>query len=573
MSAVAEPETPREAIQRVFEDFEWFCENCLKVPDRRTLRPVPLILKPAQRRLAKHLIQCLNDGTPIRVIILKARRHGMSTLVQAFFFWQCATRSYQHSLTIAHDQMTTRYLHGITERYYRHMPRWCRPMKDSSARGSLLEFRNPAKREDVKDKEPGLESSMQTTSLENAGAGFGILWLHLSEVARDPWCTERGSEALTTALQTVPHEPNTAVIIESTAQGVGNNFHEMWLQAEANKSDYLAFFAPWWEEPTYIARVPADFERTKEEGELAELAARSGSVLTDAQLQWRRLTIANECRGKLDQFHQEYPSTPREAFLTSGRPFFDLESVEHHARLADINPPLAVGDVITRYSYGVPYVHFERNRYGSLQLWEEPVEDEQYLIFSDCAAGTDEGGDYQAAYVLPRSRMVIVGAWHGLVDRDLFADNLLRLGYLYNKALIAVEVTGGWGASVITSLKKDSYPNLYRSRPDGKHRRRDRSQRYGWETTQASRAEMLDALEQALREDDLVCNDRQLLAECYTFTYGAGGKPQAQVGCHDDRVMAAAGAVYLWLHEPRRHLRQDPDLVRPWQPLSSAAGY
>jgi hypothetical protein len=495
----------------------------------------------------------------------------MSTIVQAFFFWQCATRSYQHSLTIAHDQMTTRYLHGITERYYRHMPRWCRPMKDSSTRGALLEFRNPTKREDVRDKNPGLESSMQTTSLENAGAGFGILWLHLSEVARDPWCSEKGSEALTTALQTVPQESNTAVIIESTAQGVGNNFHQMWLDAEARKSDYTAFFAPWWEEPTYVSRVPSDFERTSEEAELADLALISGATLTDSQLQWRRLTIANECRGKLDQFHQEYPSTPREAFLTSGRPFFDLESVEHHAKQADAATPTEIGDVVTRVKDGVPHAMFERNRYGCLRIWSEPDPDETYLIFSDCAAGTDEGGDYQAAYVMPRSRMEIAAAWHGLVDRDLFADNLCRLGYLYNRALIAVEVTGGWGASVITSLKKDGYPNIYRSRPAGHARRRDKKQRYGWETTQASRAEMLDALEQALREDDIVCNDRQLLAECYTFTYGTGGKPQAQAGCHDDRVMAAAGASYLWLHEPGRHRQRIRE--RPWTPVSLSAGY
>jgi hypothetical protein len=123
------------------------------------------------------------------VIILKARRHGMSTIVQAFFFWRCSTRPHQHSLTIAHDQTTTGYLHGITERYYRYMPRWCRPMKDSSHRGAVLEFH--AKRI-VKPPRPesGLESSMRTTSLENAGAGSHPL-LHLSEIGRQPWTQTR----------------------------------------------------------------------------------------------------------------------------------------------------------------------------------------------------------------------------------------------------------------------------------------------------------------------------------------------------------------------------------------------
>ena len=174
--------------------------------------------------------------------------------MQAFFFWQCSTRPWQHSLTIAHDTTTTKILHKMTERYYRRLPRFCKPKVDTATRGQMLEFQNPTKRDDVLDVDPGLESSMQTTSLENAGAGAGILWLHLSEVARAPWQTDGGQEAMTTALQTVPHEPNTAVIKEATAQGAGNSFHMDWLQAENGESDYLAFFAPWWEEPTYVSR-------------------------------------------------------------------------------------------------------------------------------------------------------------------------------------------------------------------------------------------------------------------------------------------------------------------------------
>lgn len=576
---IAEPETVDEVLDALLNDFEWFCANCIKVQDKNTLKPVPLIMKPAQRRLARILVDGLNAGDPLRVIILKARRHGMSTIVQAFFFWRCSTRPHQHSLTIAHDTTTTRYLHGITERFYRYMPRWARPMKDTATRGSMLEFQNPSKKDALRDAEPGLESSMQTTSLENAGAGFGILYLHLSEVARDPWCSERGSEALTTALQTVPLDSGTAVIMESTAQGVGNNFHEMWLAAEAtgsDSSDYIPFFAPWWEEPTYVAKVPVDFERTQEEETLADIARSSPWApweLSDEQIQWRRLCIANECRGKIDQFHQEYPSTPREAFLTSGRPYFDPEAVERHRIHADMTKPKHVGDVITRMVDGsAPQAVFEPNRYGDCRIWEEPEPGVDYLIFADCAAGTNDDGDYQSGYVMRRDEMVIVAAWHGLVDRDIFADNLCRLGWIYNTALIAVEVTAGWGASVITSLRKDSYPNIYRRRGAGDKRDRKRMQNYGWETTQKTRAEMLDALAMALREDDIVCNDPQLLEECRTFTY-KNGKPQAQEGCHDDRVMSAAGAVYLWLYERKAPPLRDSERVQPWRPLSSIGGY
>ena len=59
-----------------------YCANCLKVQDKKTLRPVPLVLKPAQQRLARIMLSKLLAGEPIRVVVLKARRHGMSTLIK-----------------------------------------------------------------------------------------------------------------------------------------------------------------------------------------------------------------------------------------------------------------------------------------------------------------------------------------------------------------------------------------------------------------------------------------------------------------------------------------------------------
>jgi hypothetical protein len=377
----------------------------------------------------------------------------------------------------------------------------------------------------------------------------------------------------------VPREPNTAVFKESTAQGAGNSFHQDWLDAENGDSDYLAFFAPWWEEPTYTDEPPPDFERTPEEDETALIALTSPHCpmeLTDGQLWWRRLQIKNELQGKIDQFNEEYPATPRLAFLTSGRPFFNPEAVERHSQWAAQTKPLHVGDVLTRVRRdGSHTAKFEENRYGSLRIWEEPLPGKDYLIFADCAAGTGEDGDYQAAYVVRRDEMIICAAFHALIDRDLLADALYRLGFLYNTALIAIEVTGGWGTSVITSLRvrEKAYPNIYRRRPHGDRRSRQKQEAYGWETTAKTRADMLDALEQALREDDLVANDPRLLEECRTFTYHTSGKPQAQQGCHDDRVIAAAGAVFLYLHERRPVIQNDPSLVGKWEPRSAIAGY
>ena len=168
--------------------------------------------------------------------------------------------------------------------------------------------------------------------------------------------------------------------------------------------------------------------------------------------------------------------------------------------------------------------------------------------------------------------MEIVAAWHGMVDRDLFADNLCRLGYIYNTALIAVEVTGGWGASVITSLRKDNYPNLYRRRPCGDRKSRKRGMSYGWETTQKTRAEMLDSLEQALRDDDWSATTRCSWRSAAPSSTTTGSRRPSRARTTTG-YQAAAGSDYLFLHEPGRGMpRRDPE-SRPWKPLTLTAGY
>jgi hypothetical protein len=88
-------------------------------------------------------------------------------------FWVCATRERRKSFTISHDDETTRYLHMMSETFYDNLPAWCRPKRGVSQRGMALEFANPTKDAEKKQKDPGLQSWLRTVSLKNAGAGQG----------------------------------------------------------------------------------------------------------------------------------------------------------------------------------------------------------------------------------------------------------------------------------------------------------------------------------------------------------------------------------------------------------------
>lgn len=558
---------PLEVVRRLATDFELYCRTVLLVEDKQTGTPVPFVWKPVQRRLAEAILERWSRGAPVRIVVLKARREGVSTLVQAFLFWVTTTRENRRAFTVAHDEDTTKYLHGMAERYYEQMPPPIRPMRRESRKGQVLEFANKSRDPDQQRLNPGLNSSLATVSQKNAGAGKGATLLHLSEVAL--WPKESAKKTLDTMLQIVPRAGMTAVIFESTARGIGNEFHRRWRMAEQGLSDYEAFFIPWFDEPTNRVTPPAGFEvidynhpTYENEADLVERYS-----LDEAQLFWRRLTIENECGGDLETFHQEYPATPEEAFLSTGRPYFNQQALRRHVRAALDTEVWRRGKLYEEKRDGVPWVLFAPDRRGELQIWEAPQEHEDYLISCDASEGSE--GDFQAVYVFPRSKLEIVAAWHGRVDRDQLGDVLYRLGRLYNTAKVAVEITGGWGLVPLHHLKMRGYTRLY-YRPTVGKRREKRRDAVGWDTTVQTRPLALDALGKALRQDAIKVNDRHLLEECATFVYGDDGKPGAEVGCHDDRVLAASLGVYLWTTEPRRHW-DETQPVR--QPLSAVSGY
>lgn len=72
---------------RVRYDFEYWCVLATKVKDKRTHRMVPFVLNRGQSYLLKILEDQRLAGKPVRVILLKARQWGGSTLVQYYMAW------------------------------------------------------------------------------------------------------------------------------------------------------------------------------------------------------------------------------------------------------------------------------------------------------------------------------------------------------------------------------------------------------------------------------------------------------------------------------------------------------
>lgn len=260
-------------------------------------RPVLFELNTAQMYIHKRLQDQLSLTGKVRAIILKGRQQGCSTYIQARYFHKVITTRGKKAFILTHETEATKNLFSMTKRYYDHLPEGLCPKADSSS-VKQLHFSQ-------------FDSGYSVGTAGNKGAGRSqtIQLFHGSEVAF--W--DNTDEHATGVLQAVADEAGTEIILESTANGIGNYFHQMWVAAMTGQSEYQAIFIPWYWQSEYTRKTPG-FKLNDEEDELLELY--KGDGLTIPHLEWRRVKIdsAGDREIAAGQFKQEYPMTAEEAF-------------------------------------------------------------------------------------------------------------------------------------------------------------------------------------------------------------------------------------------------------------------
>ncbi len=128
------------------------------------------------------------------------------------------------------------------------------------------------------------------------------------------------------------------------------------------------------------------------------------------------------------------------------------------------------------------------------------------------------------------------------------ADEICKLGIFYNEALVGVEVNG-MGISTCRFLQEVGYPTLYYRQNFDKvaHQYVDK---VGWKTDRTSRPVLIGGVAKFITNREGEIPSRDLISELLTFMKNAQGKPEAQPGCFDDRVMAFGIALQMHDSEP-----------------------
>lgn len=489
----------------------------------------------AQKIVLEEIQSKVASKRPIRLITLKARQIGVSTITQAFMYVMSFAFPRSVGLTIANEADNSQHLLSMSDLYWETDPFKSLYRTKYQAKNTLMWHETL--------------SSMRTTTAGNKEAGRSktVRFLHASEVAfwDDP------EKVMTGLLQSVPERPMTMIALESTANGVGNYFYNTWQSAMVGDNSFTPLFFPWWSHYEYRASYiglpvydlsPLDAE---ERALLAlwknglQVASRTFSIKPsefDDALAWRRHQIKDYCQGDINKFHQEYPSTPEEAFIATGTNVFPLQKLTECFK----PEPGRKGRLFRKGNR----VEFQPDITGPLTIYRYPSPDTDfgmYVIGGDATATLH--GDHAALEVFNRRTLEQSAEWRGRIDPASLAEEEAKLGMYYNQALVSQECEGP-GFATVGALQQMDYPNLYQMQlPDqlpGRY-----TGKFGWSMSYKTKALAIGFMLKLLVDTDITIHSRILFQEMrdYVTLEGGGYGPADAQNGFDDTVMASCIAV------------------------------
>lgn len=288
--------------------------------------------------------------------------------------------------------------------------------------------------------------------------------------------------------------------------------------------------------------------------------------LTLEQIQWRRNTYKRKCKSDWNTFKREYPSNPDECWMVSGAAFFDAEPLARYTEQAIAPFRGSIHErIVEDEETGIATVKIEvtPDPNGYIRIWDEPDPLCHYVIGEDTAEGklvgsqrggqSERGGrDFSCGQVWDVYNNKLVAQIHGRMAPEVFADHSALLGRYYrcinrkeNVAMIGVERNHSSGVTVINRLLDViGYSKVY-MRKEVNKQFNTTTREFGWHTNGQTRPLMLDELAMMLREGIIDLPDADTLREMGTFIRVEDGTPEAQDGCHDDRIMALAIAIQI----------------------------
>ncbi|MCM1153178.1 MAG: terminase [Muribaculum sp.] len=577
--------------QRIRYDFPYWAATYAYIKRKGGGPDSPFVLNRPQRKLVECFEAERSMGRPIRLVLLKARQWGGSTCTQLYMAWlQMVVCEGLNSLIIAHQGAGTDEIKDMFDRMIEHYPLQLLYPPDTVPRGnekkmvgvgrSGCSFRVPQRNCKVK---------IGTAERPDSCRGGDYNLVHLSEVGI--WKATMGKkpeDTVRAACSGVLNLPDTMIVMESTANGVGNYFHREYLDAKKGVSQFHAFFISWFDIDQYTIPFATEGEKINFAEKL--LSTRKSAVETGRTRSGQYMWNLWEKGATLEALHwfeterakyadnasmaSEYPSDDIEAFAHSGHMVFASEAVE---RLRPgCRDPEAIGELSAEDYKGFPDlsdIRFMADTTGCLKIWSFPLKDipagaagvsNRYLTVVDIGGRSDKS-DWTVITVFDRlpddegKTPTVAAQWRGHTDIDLVAVKAAVIAAYYDYSLLVIESnTMETRAERISDtdsspypfvLLSENYPNLYARRAAPDKVESGHAVRYGFHTNVSTKPMVISTLIKAVREGEYVERDAEALKELRQYERLPNGSFAAVAGCHDDILMTRAIGLHISYHE------------------------
>ena len=470
-----------------------------EIANKQTGEMKPFSLNYPQRLVLAELEDMRAKGEPIRLIILKARQWGGSTLSEAYEKWM---QDFRHPngwgmVILAHVKDATKRIKAMFTKMVQNQPGWSIAEKtDRLKLGSYQDSKSDFVLKNQKDEEIGFRqisvgSYEKYDSLRSADTKMA----HYSEVAYWKKTVEKEPEEVLSSIDGgIPMEPDTVEIMESSGRSSAGFFPDMYRRAKdpalpsAWRAIFIAFYQiendrkeldekwpniyghgiPWRkvEEDKKYMQLALEFAKwlydNKDNTQCPEGWQETGQFFWQLWQKGAPFEAINWYRHRRNTFRShtyiatEAPSDDVEAFRASGNLIFDMYAVEALRRHKDLGQtdPIFVGNIVGNATKGfeaIKSAHLVQviGDGEILKIWQHPdclKVSNRYVVSVDIG-GRSKKADFTVMTVIDRFGMMpglggkpkVVARWRGHIRHDLLAWKAAQLAHYYNDALLVFE--------------------------------------------------------------------------------------------------------------------------------------
>lgn len=513
-----------KSLQKVMGDFRLFAKNFIKIIDNNG-DSIPFILNPEQEQFTEEMTKYN--------IILKGRQIGFTTWSLAYMLYSAITKPDTSYLMMTHHNKVTQSLLRRINKMYNSLPH------DKYA--SLFPKKLISNRDEIYF-ENGSRIQMATAGGEDSISGNTFELIHLSEMAKYP--NEAQEEIIATSIPALAKNPNSKIIIESTAMGY-NIYQEMFMKAYRGKeSVWKAHFYSWLAK-AYSNQFRHSFDEAEEWFKLHNKGARMSSKDLEhdekelynkygasfRQLMFRRYYIETN---SLEKFQREFPTTPDEAFAESNKAVFDTKKIIE--RINNVIPPLPTNEIYEELPDILkPYINKQ------LFIYYLPKRSVKHYGGVDVASGTGGDNDNSTMSVFNADGQQMASFYANDIPVYEFAKIVNSLGRFFNYAFLCVE-RNSYGLPLLEKLRKEyNYMNLLKQKIfDQKGKKK---LQLGFMTTTTTKPIIINDLKEnfELGMINIECIETLEEMKIYQENKGKMGNKKG-ANLHDDLVIAVAMA-------------------------------